>query len=81
WTLCRLLFNLWEIVEGDSNYPHPKKKKGATMNIYCDRCGRQLERLETYISVYRFAVCEECYFEMPMREFIESIGGEIAVVN
>lgn len=43
--------------------------------IYCTACGRKIERLETYIYVNGFAICDECYMNMSTKEFIEQIGG------
>lgn len=46
---------------------------------YCEVCGREIQRLETYITVNEVVVCDDCYLEMGRNEFIELIGGEVLV--
>ena len=46
---------------------------------HCDNCGRKIMRLETYIGVNGITLCEDCYINMSTKEFIERIGGVIAV--
>ncbi len=47
--------------------------------IFCEHCGREIMRLETYIELNDIAICEDCYINMSTTEFIERIGGVIAV--
>lgn len=46
---------------------------------YCDCCGKEINRLETYISVSDMIVCDDCYWDMDRKKFIELIGGSILV--
>ena len=48
-------------------------------HIFCEKCGREIERLETYIEVNHVTVCDTCYINMGTKEFIEIIGGIVAV--
>lgn len=47
--------------------------------VFCDKCDREIMRLETYIGVNGITLCEDCYINMSTKEFIERIGGVIAV--
>lgn len=57
-----------------------KSSRGDFMDkVFCDKCGREIMRLETYIKLNDIAICEDCYINMSTKEFIERIGGVIAV--
>lgn len=47
--------------------------------VICEACRREIVRLETYIKVNEITLCEECYMNMSTKEFIELIGGIVAV--
>lgn len=47
--------------------------------LYCDKCGREIVRLETYIALGCAALCGECYMNMGTREFVEMAGGRLLV--
>ena len=47
--------------------------------VFCDKCDRENMRLETYIRVNGITLCDDCYINMSTKEFIERIGGVIAV--
>lgn len=49
--------------------------------VYCEKCGREIFRLEAYISVESVVICEECYMNMSTVEFLERLGGKIKVVE
>ncbi len=48
-------------------------------NVYCEKCERKINRLESYISFSDIALCEECYMNMPTKEFLRLIGGDVKV--
>ena len=59
---------------------HKKMQEVAKVNrVYCDKCGREIERLETYINVNETALCDECYMNMSTKEFVERLGGCLVV--
>ena len=48
-------------------------------HVICEACRRELVRLETYIKVNEITLCDECYMNMSTKDFIELIGGIVAV--
>jgi hypothetical protein len=48
-------------------------------HIICEKCGWEITRLETYIEVNGITLCDECYMNMSTKDFIELIGGIVAV--
>ncbi len=47
--------------------------------VFCDKCRRELVRLETYICAGGAVLCDECYMNMSTREFLDRIGGHLVV--
>lgn len=43
----------------------------------CDKCRREIVRLEVYVVVGDVTLCDTCYMNMGTKEFLERIGGGV----
>ena len=55
--------------------------EGPSPVLRCDRCGQEILRLETYIAVGSVTLCDRCYMNMPTKEFLAKVGGELRVME